>query len=184
MGFPGWFVNGVVMTFTPEIAKAMGMEVIPKVSTVFMVFFIGFTFGDFTCGLVSQYLKSRKQAIKIYLTSFVILLAAFFILGSKSEMWYYVIFLLLGVSAGYTIVLLTLAAEQTGTNLRATATTSALNLIRASVIPQTIAFTYLNTFFGPFKAAIIVGILSVSIAAWAFTNLEETFDKDLDFIEK
>ena len=94
------------------------------------------------------------------------------------------LFLLLGISAGYTIVLLTLAAEQTGTNLRSTATTSALNLLRASVIPQTIAFTYFNSVFGAYHAAIIVGVLSISIAAWAYTNLEETFHNNLDFVEE
>lgn len=183
MGFPGWFVNGVVMTFTPEIAKAMGMETIPKVSTVFMVFFIGFTFGDFSCGLLSQWLQSRKKAILAYLTAFSALLVIYFIFGSRSEFIYYTIFLFIGISAGYTIVLLTLSAEQTGTNLRATATTSALNLLRASVVPQTIAFTFFTNYFGAYYAAIIVGTLSVSIAAWAYTNLEETFHNDLDFVE-
>jgi MFS family permease len=184
MGFPGWFVNGVVMTFTPEIAKAMGMSIIPKVSTVFMVFFIGFTFGDFSCGLVSQWLQSRKKAILAYLSSFAALLLLFFIFGKVSTFWYYTIFLFMGMGAGYTIVLLTLSAEQTGTNLRATATTSALNLLRASVIPQTIAFTFFTAYFGAYYAAIIVGFVSVSIAAWAYTNLEETFNKNLDFVEK
>ncbi|MBK8056114.1 MAG: MFS transporter [Saprospiraceae bacterium] len=184
MGFPGWFVNGVVMTFTPEIAKAMGMTTIPKVSTVFMVFFIGFTFGDFSCGMVSQWLQSRKKAIQLYLGSFALLLALYFLVGKTSEMWYYGLFLFMGISAGYTIVLLTLAAEQTGTNLRATATTSSLNLLRASVIPQTIAFTFFNNYVGAYHAAIIVGILSVGIAAWAYTNLEETFHNNLDFVEQ
>jgi MFS family permease len=184
MGFPGWFVNGVVMSFTPEIAKSMGMTEIPKVSTVFMVFFIGFTFGDFSCGLVSQWLKSRKKAILDYLSSFTGLLALFFIFGRSSTTAYYSLFLMIGISAGYTIVLLTLAAEQTGTNLRSTVTTSSLNLLRASVIPQSILFTYLTAFKGAYTSAIIVGIISVSIAFWAYTNLEETFAKDLDFLEQ
>jgi MFS family permease len=184
LGFPGWFVNGVVMTFTPEIAKAMGMVEIPKVSTVFMVFFIGFTFGDFSCGMLSQWLQSRKKAILSYLSAFAFLLIIYFLFGNRSTSVYYAIFLLMGISAGYTIVLLTLSAEQTGTNLRATATTSALNLLRASVIPQTIAFTFFTGYFGAYYAAIIVGILSVSIAAWAYTNIEETFHNNLDFVEK
>jgi hypothetical protein len=91
---------------------------------------------------------------------------------------------MIGISAGYTIVLLTLAAEQTGTNLRSTVTTSSLNLLRASVIPQSILFTYLTAFKGAYTSAIIVGIISVSIAFWAYTNLEETFAKDLDFLEQ
>ena len=184
MGFPGWFVNGVVMTFSPEIAKAMGMAELPKVSTVFLIFFIGFTLGDFTCGLVSQYLRSRKRAIALYLGTFAAALALYFVFGKMNLTTYYSLFFLMGISAGYTIVLLTLAAEQTGTNLRATATTSSLNLLRASVIPQTIAFTWFNAWVGAYYAAIAVGILSVGIAAWAFTNLEETFDNSLDFTEQ
>lgn len=184
MGFPGWFANGVIMTFTPEIAKAMGMEVIPKVSTVFMLFFIGFTFGDFSCGLVSQWLESRKKAIKYYLTSFTLVLVFYFAFGRLSEYWYYAFFLFMGISAGYTIVLLTLSAEQTGTNLRSTATTSALNLLRASVIPQTILFTLMTQMIGAYYGAIIVGIISVGIASWAFLNLEETFNKSLDFVDE
>lgn len=184
MGFPGWFANGVIMTFTPEIAMAMGMEVIPKVSTVFMLFFIGFTFGDFSCGLVSQWLESRKKAIKYYLTSFTLVLVFYFAFGRLSEYWYYAFFLFMGISAGYTIVLLTLSAEQTGTNLRSTATTSALNLLRASVIPQTILFTLMTQMIGAYYGAIIVGIISVGIASWAFLNLEETFNKSLDFVDE
>jgi len=183
MGFPGWFVNGVVMTFTPEIAQAMGMEELPKVSVVFMVFFIGFTFGDFSCGLLSQWLKQRKLAIRWYLSAFALLLVLFFLVGHRSVTLYYTLFLLMGISAGYTIVLITLSAEQTGTNLRATATTSALNLLRASVIPQTIAFTFFTQYLGAYQAAIIVGVLSVGLAAWAYRQLDETFHKDLDYYE-
>jgi hypothetical protein len=172
------------MTFSPEIAKAMGMAELPKVSTVFLIFFIGFTLGDFTCGLVSQYLRSRKRAIALYLGTFAAALALYFVFGKMNLTTYYSLFFLMGISAGYTIVLLTLAAEQTGTNLRATATTSSLNLLRASVIPQTIAFTWFNAWVGAYYAAIAVGILSVGIAAWAFTNLEETFDNSLDFTEQ
>ncbi len=183
MGFPGWFVNGVVMTFTPEIAKAMGMQTLPEVSKVFMMFFLGFTFGDFSCGLVSQKLQSRKKAIRWYLSAFAFMLLIYFLFARISVVFYYIIFLIMGITAGYTIVLLTLCAEQTGTNLRATATTSALNLLRASVVPQTIAFTYFTALFGAYYGALMVGIMSVGIAAYAFTLLDDTFHKHLDYFE-
>lgn len=184
MGFPAWFMNGVVMTFTPEIGKAWGMDPLPAVSTVFTFFFLGFTFGDISGGFVSQLLNSRKKAIRIYLLMYAVGMIAFFSLGKFSLTLYYGIFLFLGFSAGYTIVLLTLAAEQFGTNIRATVTTSALNFIRATVIPQAFLFGILSPFLGAAYAAAVVGIISILVAFWGLQNLEETFDKDLDYVEE
>jgi MFS transporter, putative metabolite:H+ symporter len=184
MGFPGWFVNGVVMTFTPEIAKSMGMVELPVVSTVFTVFFAGFTLGDFSCGVVSQMLQSRKKAILSYLSAFTLLIFLYFMFGRQSVTLYYVLFFFLGISVGYTIVLLTNAAEMFGTNVRALVTTSSLNLLRASVIPQATLFTLLTGWVGAAYSAMIVGTLSVGIAFWAYTQLEETFHKDLNFVEE
>ncbi|MCS6928439.1 MAG: MFS transporter [Saprospiraceae bacterium] len=183
MGFPGWFVNGIVMTFTPEIARNMGMSQIPSVATVFSLFFLGFTFGDLSCGLVSQWLRSRKRAILLYLCAFSLLTVAYFTIGRLSLQLYYVLFLLMGVSVGYTIVLLTNAAEMFGTNIRSTVTTSALNLLRASVIPQSLLFSALTPAVGAAPAAAITGFCSLALAFWAFTQLEETFYKNLDFVD-
>jgi MFS transporter, putative metabolite:H+ symporter len=183
MGFPGWFMNGVVMTFSPEIGRAWSMNPLPSVSVVFTFFFIGFTFGDLSSGFVSQLMRSRKKAILLYLSMFGIGMAAFFLFAKYSLTLYYTIFLFLGFSAGYTIVLLTLAAEQFGTNIRATVTTSALNLIRATVIPQATLFSILSPMIGAAHSALVVGVIAICLAFWALGNLEETFDKDLDFTE-
>ena len=96
---------------------------------------------------------------------------------------YYSIFLFVGFSAGYTIVLLTLAAEQFGTNIRATVTTSALNLIRATVIPQATLFGMLSPSIGAANAAMVGGVIAIVLAFWGLGNLEETFDKDLNYTE-
>jgi MFS family permease len=183
MGFPGWFVNGVVMTFTPEIATGMGMKEIPSVSMVFTVFFLGFTFGDFSCGLVSQWLQSRKKAIFRYLSAFTLLMLIYFTVGHRSVQLYYILFFLMGISVGYTIVLITNGAEMFGTNVRSLVTTSSLNLLRASVIPQATLFNLLTHSLGAAKAAAVVGTLSIAIAFWAYTRLEETFHKDLNYVE-
>ncbi len=184
LGFPAWYINGIIMTFTPEIAKSMNMSEIPSVSVVFTMYFLGFTFGDISCGVVSQFFKSRKKAILLYLFSFGIFLALFFIFGKNSVTLYYSFFFGLGLAAGYTIVLLTLAAEQFGTNIRSTVTTSSLNLIRGSLIPQTILFTSLIPWVGILASGILSGVFSLGVSFWALTNLEETFDKSLDFIEE
>lgn len=84
LGFPVWFVNGVVMTFTLEIGKAWGMNPIPSVSAVFTYYFIGLTFGDLTAGFVSQYLQSRKKAIRLYLIMYTLGAIVFFAFANQS----------------------------------------------------------------------------------------------------
>nr|WP_299416701.1 MFS transporter [uncultured Emticicia sp.] len=184
LGFPVWYVNGVVMTFTPEIAKAWGMTEIPSVSTVFTYYFIGLTFGDLTGGIVSQYLKSRKKAIRLYLSMYAVAAAVFFTVGNQSLTLYYGLLLFLGFCVGYSIVLLTLAAEQYGTNIRATVTTSSLNILRATVIPQTLLFGFLSPYIGIVNSAMVVGVVAILLAFWGLSNLEETFYKDLNFTEE
>jgi MFS transporter, putative metabolite:H+ symporter len=183
LGFPVWFVNGVVMTFTPEIAKAWGMNPTPTVSAVFTYYFIGLAFGDLTGGFVSQYLQSRKKTIRLYLSMYALAAIAFFTVGNQSLILYYGLLLFLGFCVGYSIVLLTLAAEQYGTNIRATVTTSSLNILRATVIPQTLLFGFLTPYVGIVKAAMIVGVVAILLAFWGLRNLEETFHKDLNYTE-
>ena len=184
LGFPVWYVNGVVMTFTPEIAKAWGMTEIPSVSTVFTYYFIGLTFGDLTGGFVSQYLQSRKKAIRLYLSMYAVAAVVFFMVGNQSLTLYYGLLLFLGFCVGYSIVLLTLAAEQYGTNIRATVTTSSLNILRATVIPQTLLFGFLSPYIGIVNSAMVVGVVAILLAFWGLSNLEETFHKDLNYTEE
>jgi hypothetical protein len=184
LGFPVWYVNGVVMTFTPEIAKAWGMTEIPSVSTVVIYYFIGLTFGDLTGGFVSQYFQSRKKAIRLYLSMYALAAVVFFVIGNTSTLIYNSLILFLGFCVGYSIVLLTLAAEQYGTNIRATVTTSSLNILRATVIPQTLLFEFLNPYIGTVNSAMVVGVISILLAFWGLSNLEETFHKDLNYMEE
>jgi MFS transporter, putative metabolite:H+ symporter len=184
LGFPVWYVNGVVMTFTPEIAKAWGMVEIPSVSTVVIYYFIGLTFGDLTGGFVSQYFQSRKKAIRLYLSMYAVAAVVFFMFGNKSIVIYNGLILFLGFCVGYSIVLLTLAAEQYGTNIRSTVTTSSLNILRATVIPQTLLFGFLSPYIGTVNAAMVVGVIAILLAFWGLRNLDETFHKDLNYMEE
>jgi hypothetical protein len=59
-----------------------------------------------------------------------------------------------------------------------------LNLIRASLIPQATAFTLLTPILGTTQSALIVGVFSLGISFWALRNLDETFHKNLDFVEE
>ena len=184
VGVPGWFITGILITFTPEISKSMGMIETPSVPTVLMIMFTCFALGDVLIGLLSQYLRSRKKAIYTFMSLSALMIFLYFTIGWRSTTIYYSIFVGLGISAGYTITLLTLAAEQFGTNVRTLVGSSAVNLIRASVIPLTISFNILRGPLGIKNSAILLGTIVLCTAFWAMTNLEETFGKELDFVEE
>ena len=78
------------------------------------------------------------------------------------------------------------ASELFGTNLRATVTTSVPNFVRGGTILINTLFIYLaNTLsFGNINSAIIVGIIVFALSIWAWYKLEETFSKDLDYVEE
>ena len=183
VGMPGWFATGVLITFTNEIAESMGMTQLPIAATVISLNFLGFAFGDPLCGLLSQVLKSRKKAIYIFLSLFSLLLILFFTYGPRSIKIYYTLFIGMGFSVGFTIMLFTLAAEQFGTNLRTLVTSTALNLTRAWVIPLTFLFTQVASLLGNnyLMSAELIAVLSILLAFFAMTQLEETYHKELDF---
>jgi uncharacterized membrane protein YdcZ (DUF606 family) len=89
----------------------------------------------------------------------------------------------LGLATGYWVVFVTMASEQFGTNLRSTVTTTAPNFVRGSLILVTILFTWLKPHFGIINAALTVGTLTVAIAYLSLFQLDETYGKDLDYIE-
>ncbi len=187
VGLPGWYATGILITHTSKIAQSMGMDPtnLPKTSTVLTLNFLGFAFGDIICGLLSQKLKSRKKAIFTFLSLYTFFVVMYFLFGKNSLTLYYGLFIGMGVSVGFSIMLFTLAAEQYGTNIRTLVTSTSLNLVRAWVIPLGFLFT---TFAGWFNnnfatSAMVLGIICLSLSFLALTQLQETFSKDLDYYE-
>ncbi len=183
VGIPGWYCNGVMMQFSDYIAESMGMVVIPNKGTVIICFFMALCIGDVLGGFVSQWLRSRKKSIYLFLYCHIVFLILFFTVGKCSTTLYYTLFAGLGLTVGFVIQLFTLAAEQFGTNIRTLVTSSGLNLIRAWVIPFTFLYTWLNTSFTllRWQSAAILAFSVAAIALLALTQLSETFDKDLNF---
>jgi len=69
--------------------------------------------------------------------------------------------------------------------LRSTVTTCVPNFVRGGTIPITILFQYLSStlYFNKIGSAITVGILVFALSFWAWYKLEETFHKNLDYLE-
>ena len=78
----------------------------------------------------------------------------------------------------------TVASEQFGTNIRATATTTVPNVVRGSVVLLTSSVGWLRPQVGVVNSALIVGVVALAISFVALWGLEETFGKDLDYVEE
>jgi predicted membrane-bound spermidine synthase len=97
---------------------------------------------------------------------------------------YHWVCVLLGLSTGFWVIFVTIAAEQFGTNLRSTVTTTVPNFIRGSVVLVTLSFEYLKTPLGIVNVGLVVGLVTLIIAFIAAFNLEETIGKDLNYIKE
>lgn len=182
IGAPLWFVVGILMTFSDAFAKQLGVEgVAPSKSVMFC--YIGLAIGDLLSGYLSQYFKTRKKIIFIFILATNILIVVYLFFNNFGSFYFYTICLLLGVSCGYWAVFVTNASEQFGTNLRATVTTTVPNFVRGAVVPLTLLFQFLNPSTGIIYSAAIVAGIALVLAYFSAARLEETYGKDLDYIE-
>ena len=93
----------------------------------------------------------------------------------------------LGFSTGFWAIFVTMGAEQFGTNLRATAATTIPNMVRGSLPLLNLLFknVFQDTWgWSLIKSGVITGIIAISITLVAAYFTEETFHKDLNYIEE
>ncbi|MBI3298147.1 MAG: MFS transporter [Elusimicrobia bacterium] len=183
IGLPIWFVLGILITFSPEMGKALGMAVPPTAGKAFLYVYIGAALGDFVAGFISQKLRSRKKTLAGFLIAKLLVVAAYLCLRAPSLEVFYGLCGLLGLSSGYWAVFVTVASEQFGTNIRATVTTTAPNFVRGATVPVTSSFQLLKPGLGIVPSAALVGAVCFAIALFSLSRLKETFGKDLDYLE-
>ena len=183
IGLPTWYVIGILVTFSPEFASAMGIPGTVIAGRSIMMAYSGLVVGVIIGGIVSQAWRSRKKVVAVFLVSTIVCTALYFKFPYQGVGQFYWACFALGMSVGYWALFVTVAAEQFGTNLRATVATTVPNFIRASLIPLTFLFSVLKPAWGPIHAAMGVGALSIAIAFFALAPMKDTFTTDLDYIE-
>jgi putative MFS transporter len=98
---------------------------------------------------------------------------------------YYGLIFVMGLGMGYWALFVTIAAEQFGTNLRATVATTVPNVVRGSLFVMSFVFAQLGAAgWKPTAAALAIGGVCFGSAFLALWGMEETFGKDLDYQEK
>ncbi len=183
VALPVWYVVGVLMTFCPEIGKAMGMVEVPNAGQAILFAYIGLTTGDVTSGTLSQLFRNRKKVIAVFLGLTSLFTFIFCLWGGTSLPVFYGICTCLGFSVGYWAVFVVATSEQFGTNIRSTVTTTAPNFVRGSAVLLTLAFKKLTPWLGAVPAAAWVGVFTLVFSFLALQAIEETYGKNLDYIE-
>ncbi len=188
IGISLWFVVGVLITFSPEFAKFLhvqGAETITAGKAIAWSY-TGLVFGDMFTGLLSQWLKSRKKVMAIFLLFSLVMMMVYLHAEGVSSMMFYVLCLMLGFSNGYWVIFVTIAAEQFGTNIRATVTTTVPNFVRGSLPLIIIGYQFFRdkTFSGNIiYASMVMAVLLTVISFLSLWKMKETFSADLDYTE-
>ena len=186
LGLPTWCIVGILITQSDRFAKAMFGSTNFDSGRAVMIAYAGIALGDIVAGFVCQYFKSRKKGLLLYyfLCSASILL--FFSDFNNSNASMAVICALLGFSSGFWIIFITMGAEQFGTNLRATATTTIPNMVRGAL--PLINMMFLNLFqremgLNLIKSGFYTASIVIFITLIALYFTEETYHKELNYIE-
>ena len=184
IGLPVWFCVGLLIKFSDKFATVLEVEGTIDPTTCIIFCYLGLSGGDLISGFISQFMKSRKKIIFFYLGTTVIISLYFLLVHHHSVNTFYALAALLGATTGYWVLFVSNAAEQFGTNIRSTVASTVPNFVRGSTVPIVLTFKYIEPSFGVINSALIIGGVTIGIAAIALAYLPETFGKNLNFIEE
>ncbi|MFM2135639.1 MAG: hypothetical protein RL021_1039 [Bacteroidota bacterium] len=188
VGLPVWYIVSIPISMCETIAAELGINGVVT-GTAVMYTYIGLSAGDFLSGMLSQLMHSRKKVVILFLLTSLVLTFFTLVPLSTDLDWFYFVCFLLGAGTGYWALFVTMASELFGTNIRSTVTNTVPNFVRGSVIPLTLLFKYLSETLGGFTtqpnvlAAAIVGVISFALPLWAIAHLQDTFHRDLNYVE-
>ncbi|MBO0932300.1 MFS transporter [Fibrella aquatilis] len=183
VGIPLWFVVGILITFSPEFGIHAGLSTPIIAGKAVMLAFAGQSLGDVVSGLLSQRLQSRKKAIRVFMGLSFTTMAIYLLMPIHQTTTFYFLCACLGFCNGYWTLFIVMAAELFGTNLRATVATSVPNFVRGATVPLTALFVVLKPVMGLTHGALLIGTVIVACSLLALHFQEETFNKDMDYVE-
>ena len=187
IGLPTWYVIGILVNLSNRFAASLYGTTALESGRAIMYAYIGIALGDILIGLVSQYFGSRKKALYIFYALTILSGIAFFSPWNNNDNSMYAICAAMGFSTGFWAIFVTMGAEQFGTNLRATAATTIPNMVRGSLPLINLMFKNFfqdNLGWPLVKSAIITGIIVMVITLVSAYFTEETFHKDLNYVEQ
>ncbi|MCU0416052.1 MAG: MFS transporter [Cytophagaceae bacterium] len=184
IGLPVWFIIGILINRAPDFALYLGSTAKIEREYNIMFCYAGLVFGDICSGALSQWLKSRKKVLYLFYLMSIATILVYLNISNGSATYFYSIIFTLGFSVGFWAIFVTVASEQFGTNIRATAATTVPNFVRGSLVLIGLLFGYcMQTTQSIIHAAAIVTCILFVLSFWAAYRLPETFGKELDYVE-
>ncbi len=189
IGLPTWYVIGILITFSKEFGKSFNLKGEVDPGKAVMLAYVAISIGDLLIGFLSNWLKSRKMALYIFYAMTIASIILYFQQAGGTDTGMYAICMFMGFATGFWALFVTMAAEHFGTNLRATAATTVPNMVRGSLPLIILLFNALKptkdwTGAEYIHAAAITGVVVMAISSLAVIFTEETFGKDLNFLEE
>ncbi|MGM9477781.1 MFS transporter [Pedobacter sp. GSP4] len=183
IGLPTWYVIGILTTFSNEFGIALHITESIKPGLGVMWCYVGLAGGDLLSGVISYYLASRRKAVALFMMFTLIGSIIYLYGGVNSATGLYIMCAWLGFGIGYWAMFVTIAAEQFGTNIRATAATTIPNMVRGTVVIMSTLYAFLKPIVFELHSAAIVGLICFVIGFYCIITIPETHNRELDFVE-
>lgn len=183
VGMPIWYVSGIVITFSPEVGSALNLSRVITAAETLKWQAIGLAIGSGLSGIVSELIKNRKKVVLFCFIMMAVLTVVTLNMYNASADLFMMVIVVVGLGQGYWTVFLTMAAENFGTNIRATVATSVPNFVRSMVIPMSLWLNFIRHDVGLINGALIIGVIVFVIAFFALSFMKETYGKDINYIE-
>ncbi|NLR60874.1 MFS transporter [Chitinophaga polysaccharea] len=184
LGTPTWFVVGILIAFSNKFATVMNVQGAINPGDAVAFCYAGLVLGDFTTGLLSQVWQSRRKVMLLFLLLTGVMVAVYLNLHGAATWVFYTVCFILGFSVGFWAIFVTIAAESFGTNLRATVATTVPNFARGMLPLISLLFINVQKHFTFLQSGAIVAVVCIGIALITAWNVEETFGKDLNYLEE
>jgi MFS family permease len=184
IGVPIWYVSGIIVTFSPEFGAALNLSRPITAAETLRWQAIGLAIGSGLSGIISEMMKSRKKVVWGCFIAIFVLTLALLTAKVSNPIFFFATIFVIGLGQGYWTVFITMAAEQFGTNIRATVTTSVPNFVRAMVVPMTLVLSSMRHELGLINSTMMIGGIVFLLAFFSLHNMKETHGKDMDFVEE
>jgi putative MFS transporter len=184
VGIPIWYVSGIVITFSPEFGSALNLSRVITAAESLKWQAIGLAVGSGLSGIVSEMLKNRKKVVWFCFILMSLLTVLTLNMYNASADVFMIVILIVGLGQGYWTVFLTMAAENFGTNIRATVATSVPNFVRSMVVPMSLWLNMIRHDVGLINGALLIGGIVFAVAFVSLYSLKETYGQEINYIDK
>jgi putative MFS transporter len=182
IGIAPLFVLFFYGAFSPEIGKELHLLGDLKINRAAVATFAGLGLGDLLVAWLSYRLKSRKRPILWFFALSAVAQTLIVTCRGVSPVVVYALMFVLGMATANALYVTTVA-EQFGTNLRDTATTTVTNFIRFTRVPLTLLLTAWQGRFGLTHTGFLISLGTLALGILALSRLKETYGSDVEFVE-